>query len=731
LTNREFSWVSIAFSQIYVIPYEFNGTINYWDPLTPYYGNIDDVGANVYYVPAADGEGFFGSFKIVLDDADVAAKIEAGLEDELTADEWSRRYRTSPYMGYKFINPDTLNYHAFAFNYLHAYSPEYYLYTPEVGKKNADGTQDSTLYVAKNVNHYMLSLPNNLTAYGAEPYGIGYLDGLLNLPETEDIARLVRYYYYFQQNDYWNFAFDKNFLTLDRNGRYVYAEEKGINASEFQKAKFYIRFTYQPDDLSPVKVNNAIPEYYSLLHRVDRSNFNYINNTLGLQMLQTLKVFDSSHGVYFWSSGYGVLSVSIDDLNLYARAQTKTLGAQRVSTFALQTMTEPLYRRFNNVLVDTDCGLDGLDTPRTLKIYRTYNPFEDYLYEDQFSTNSYGKMAQGWKSPFIPYSGNGIHFAGFESKSIHAAEVARDVNHFDNPWHNYAVYVDTAYVNRGTGHIKPQYMLAVGVKFYGGECKKCGIDITPATYGRYLINATDSAKMTLVNPANYNIPRDQAYIWEKVWDRLAFVPAVHVGDTLYILNVQANEADKFLEKYLLPDDQGKLYVNYVKLALDPLVDVHYLDNNLHKDFVFSMRFFERFNYEDFLLESETTNRSISGPMIAPMYGGWVRIQNQELVINRGSYWDALLDAERWNTECANMTPEEAVNNEAIAAVKVFAGTGTVTIQNAAGKQVVISNVLGQTVAKAVLTSDNVTIDAPKGVLVVAVEGESAVKAVVK
>ena len=72
-------------------------------------------------------------------------------------------------------------------------------------------------------------------------------------------------------------------------------------------------------------------------------------------------------------------------------------------------------------------------------------------------------------------------------------------------------------------------------------------------------------------------------------------------------------------------------------------------------------------------------------------------------------------------------------NETIAAsaVTVVAGEGNVTIAGAAGKKVVIANILGQTIANTVLTSDNATIAAPAGVVVVAVEGEAAVKAIVK
>ena len=72
-------------------------------------------------------------------------------------------------------------------------------------------------------------------------------------------------------------------------------------------------------------------------------------------------------------------------------------------------------------------------------------------------------------------------------------------------------------------------------------------------------------------------------------------------------------------------------------------------------------------------------------------------------------------------------------NEDITAssVTIIAGNGQITINGAAGKKVVVSNILGQVVANTVFTSDNTTIAAPQGVVVVAVEGEEAVKAIVK
>ena len=67
----------------------------------------------------------------------------------------------------------------------------------------------------------------------------------------------------------------------------------------------------------------------------------------------------------------------------------------------------------------------------------------------------------------------------------------------------------------------------------------------------------------------------------------------------------------------------------------------------------------------------------------------------------------------------------------VSEVTVIAGNGNVTVAGAQGKKVVISNILGQTVANTVIASDNATIAAPQGVVVVAVEGEEAVKAIVK
>ena len=70
--------------------------------------------------------------------------------------------------------------------------------------------------------------------------------------------------------------------------------------------------------------------------------------------------------------------------------------------------------------------------------------------------------------------------------------------------------------------------------------------------------------------------------------------------------------------------------------------------------------------------------------------------------------------------------EAPTSNEGVVAseVKVIANNGSIVVKNAAGKNVVVSTILGQVVANEVLTSDNATINVPAGIVVVAVEGES-------
>ncbi len=392
----------------------------------------------------------------------------------------------------------------------------------------------------------------------------------------------------------------------------------------------------------------------------------------------------------FIKLGAETTKVGTDDNNLWLKNQVMT--ESRTSAFSVEVDDAPLYRRFW-----TEKEGEANDNPDTVKFFRVNNP-ADMLFEDAHSVYSEGKE---------------INFLGVN-------------NNIQFPNANRAIYVDTAYVNRGTGYIKPQYMLAVDVNIIPGTpATPCPLEhnhgydkdgnelnewtcshATPGTSGyvrgRYLINTVDSAK---VNGNYLGAVRDADYIWNNQV-RLAFVDAIHKDDTLYILTgAQANLAD--------PVDLSKL-TNKVRL-----------DNNLHKNVVFSFRLLEE-GSDNFLIESAETD----GAMIAPMNGGWVKIQNGVPVVSYAAFQDRANESEIFNVEKTTETPTE---NEGISTSEVTVQTtqGAVIVKNAAGKSVKVTNILGQAIAETVLTSDNATINVPAGIVVVAVEGEEAVKTIVK
>ena len=114
------------------------------------------------------------------------------------------------------------------------------------------------------------------------------------------------------------------------------------------------------------------------------------------------------------------------------------------------------------------------------------------------------------------------------------------------------------------------------------------------------------------------------------------------------------------------------------------------------------------------------------------------VEGEYIVYNGSKYVYALngklgLTSDPQKAMVFTLGDETPTANEGVevSEVKVIAGEGNVMIAGAQGKKVVLSNILGQVVANTVIASDNATIAAPAGVVVVAVEGEAAVKAIVK
>ena len=395
--------------------------------------------------------------------------------------------------------------------------------------------------------------------------------------------------------------------------------------------------------------------------------------------------------------------------------EDQKMNEQRTSAFNIGKYDAPLYRRFDSQKLEGNAG-DAADTLRFVEKYR-----KEYL---QVEANENFKV-------------KGIDFLG-----IYTPDFTKDGKSF---------IVDTAFVNRWSGNIKPQYLISIDRDdVVGKDAEPCPLEhnhgydkdgnpldkwscshATPATggfhYGKYLVNFADSVD---------HAAKSADYGW-KGYTRAGFVKAVHMGDSLYIL------AGQFADVTPATFDTAAIHkaVKDGKYAAEYLKD---LQGDAHKLVTWSMRFVDPENaaneVEDdrsFLMESQKAVGESRD--IAPVEGQWLKMQNGCIVLSgtagAPSSFDQITgedDALIFNIEKGNKE-DMATDNEAIATseVAVIAQEGAVRIANAEGKKVVISNILGQVVANTVITSSDAVIAAPQGVVVVAVEGEEAVKAIVK
>ena len=249
-----------------------------------------------------------------------------------------------------------------------------------------------------------------------------------------------------------------------------------------------------------------------------------------------------------------------------------------------------------------------------------------------------------------------------------------------------AMFVDTAYVRNNT--YRPQYLLAMNAKhvepIWDNHPNSPSVPhlVAPdTTYGRFLINAVDSAN------AWTGSVKTNPYIHEQLngtpYYRLVFVDGYHTGDAL---TLHTGKAD-------------------TKIALN---------NNNDKVCTFAFR------YVDEAREGVKIETTYDGET-----RGWLKYQNNVPVVTN-DYEDAHVFT------VDNTTTDAPTANENIAAgsVVVAGANGAVVVKGAEGKNVIVSTILGKVVANEVVSSDNATIAAPAGVVVVSVDGESF-KVVVK
>ena len=411
--------------------------------------------------------------------------------------------------------------------------------------------------------------------------------------------------------------------------------------------------------------------------------------------------------------------LGVADQSLKALLQEQVIEEVRTSAFRIGLADQPLYRRFNHV--ELDGAVEGNeDATKLLKFKEAY--VGDYLMDE---TN---KNFMREDMDYLGIGAKNIAKAGL-SFNVRPFNIGKSTQYQIKP--QYLVYVSET-ENKGTEG-KP--CDATNHKHMNANGEPCGpedcIHATPAVPGfnRYklLVSFADSVEAKDV------VKGEELYHFGK-YHRVGFVDAVEQDSVLYILG---EHFENVATKDLSMEDIKKV-VKGINLKVAVTKDTHH-------NYTWSFRYIDPAKAaneveEDraFLIESNVEPKGNKGESIAPTNAAWLKNQNNCLVLSdpeESEFEEAKTGGDNaliFNIEKGS-ADDMATDNEEIATseVTVIAGEGNVTIAGAAGKKVVVSNILGQVVANTVITSDNATIAAPAGVVVVAVEGEEAVKAIIK
>ena len=431
----------------------------------------------------------------------------------------------------------------------------------------------------------------------------------------------------------------------------------------------------------------------------------------------------------------------IEPITLEAKVSTSCETVSDV--FALVKSNRPLYRTLDNELVLNDKKAIDIKT-----VDASGTAGDESLIEDSHSSQS--KLYN-------------MNYLGVEN--------------YGNPSKNEGFYVD--FVQASKDSRMPQYMFVVAADSVPAyEYCDCGIDghaqhginsgcghsedYAGYVAGRFLVNFNDSVKASI----DKLIPGIDKFSFNN-YTRLGFVEAVHRGDSLYVL-----KAPYTLDmiNMVAADGSGKKYIKPTYLSKDSAGVVYDLITltGKHNNVAFALRNTgdaEGENGESsFLIESNDcyNNPETGEPMsiyskVGSFAGAWIKIHNNVPVLSKvsdkngnhntgdttdswlnmgdwvagGTYGELINQAARFTFKTIDKDSQATANEEIATSSVIVAGTnGAVVVKGAEGKNVIVSTILGKVVANEVVSSDNATIAAPQGVVVVSVDGESF-KVVVK
>ena len=251
----------------------------------------------------------------------------------------------------------------------------------------------------------------------------------------------------------------------------------------------------------------------------------------------------------------------------------------------------------------------------------------------------------------------------------------------------------------------------------------------------------------VIDEEAYNAEGDAAwkgYVYNETLKKEEFVK-LPKGEYLLVLHKDIKLADLLTEV-----GDRKDVIDPVKLnkAMEAKQIKWNVLNGKHQNYAFSLRYTDD-EHIDVLLESRGRDEegNMEGAIGTFNQASWLRIENgvpvlaqpynfngDHTMIGSSSSMSELINQAQILNVNKGQTQDATANEEISAGNVVVAGVngvnGAVVVKGAEGKNVIVSTILGKVVANEVVSSDNATIAAPQGVVVVSVDGESF-KVVVK
>ena len=573
---------------------------------------------------------------------------------------------TSDKHGYQYLDPETLPYTEYSIHYNLNANDNIYL---NVDNDNfVKGSEGANTY-------YELATVNPIDNSKTFVNVFGYAGGT-------DLPLLERQAYVLKVRDANLIDNDTTYVALvTENGQNEYYKAMGIKdirAGKGQLAQFYLK----ADQV------NEETKYYTLV--------------------------DIRYNTYLADVRNGERIAKYVDANGFiSHMDMDNQPSERLSAFALTVNDRPLYRKVTDATIN-------LFNSSNEKLVETFDKVQEVN--------------------FLGYSKDNN-----KNGALAVEEVVTD-NELRMPQYLLGFDKDTVQDGYWCNTNKHGYFESIEEAEAAAEDETHIVKYNGYTTGRYLVNFVDSV---MGNEGSQAYNKVAKYTYKGKAVRLGFVEGVHMVIT-------ADEA-KYINEFLgtkvaageyfftlvgghtladLKNDQDKIIPE--RLFNDEYTKMNTYEKGKHNNWSFSFRLIDEDNEmaDKFLVESNLPGVS----SIGSMEGAWIKdisgcpvvsyIDGNHTTITASDLKkDNIRDGEVFTLEA---TDEEATANETIAAgnVVVAGVNGAVVVKGAEGKNVIVSTILGKVVVNEVVSSDNATIAAPAGIVVVSVDGESF-KVVVK